>query len=444
MGSITTELFNILPYDIPEELFKQKIGTGDYLKQLQEEDSIYITGQGIRIKESFLKNHRIELAEKKKEELHLDIINNFYIPKLQNIKVVDYDDFVTYHNFYINLAYHYQQLSRYDDAIQQVSYIAKKMQYWGMKEALINFLNKLPDEKLNEESKFLKTYYNMFSMVLSGSDVSNDFQELKSKFIFLEQLKERDILLFVESKNLEGIFYRIFEKNIEKAVQIHKESIELINNQTNKENIYNTAIGRIFENLSFCYEEGNEFEKAKEAMIEAQDYLERGNDSYELAKMHFYKASFYYNSKSENLLWVPCLREINTYLEKHRFPDIERNLYNLLSRIEFERERRLNNYFKFKSHALDCDLVLYHEHFVTDFISIYNFILENKDEYKKQIVEGLKCVAGLLEEANMEDERLFIAVIEAFLNGEQYLHIKNRIRNQSLVKLFDELSIEQS
>lgn len=440
MDEFASKLFYVLPYDISEELFKQKIGTGDYLNQLQDKGYAERTDQGIRMEKSFLEKNWIKLSRDQKEALHLDIIESFYNPKLNDIHIVDYDDFVQYYKMYINLAYHYKEISRYNDAIKQIACIAKKMQYWGMKEELIELLSNFSDEELNEESRLQKTYYSLFAKVLSFSIEKDNIKELERNFKLLEQTKGNDDLLYFESKNLEGIFWRVCAKDTEKALRLHLDTIKLVDKQVKNKELYNTVFGRIFENLSFCYQQQNNTEKAEEAIEKARIYLESADDTYELAKMYFYKTFFEYNKQPEELLWVPYLNTLSMYLEKNRYPDISRNLYNLLSRIEFERSKKLENFFKFKLRAFDCDLVLYHDYFTTDFISMYNVILENKIEYKDQIVEGLKELVVFFQNTELEDERIFIELIEAYFLGKEYSNKKDLISNQSLVKLFDDFT----
>ncbi len=434
-------VLSVLPSVISEELFKQKIGTGDRLEQMLRDGDIKKEGQYIQISKGFLEKQNIKLTEHERELLHLDIIKTFYAPKLENAEIIDYNDFIKYSDLYINLSYHYQQISKIDDALCQITPIAKKMQYWGKKELLVEILNSLDDEELSEDKGFLKAYFLLFSQMLSFNLNSNAIEDMKNKFIFLEKAKHRNFLIYLETKNLEGIFKRIFEKSPEKAIKVHNETINLIKkDEINGERI-NAICGKIFENLSFSYQQIDEKEEAEKNMEKAEEYLKKSGDPYELAKMYFYKVLFKYNSEPKEFSWIPCLEQFNESLKGYRFPDIERNKYNMLSRIEIEIRGNFENYFKFKSRVLNCDLVLYQDYFVTDFISIYNTILKNKDKYKKEIARGLNDIIDVLQGTNLEDEKLFIEMMTAYFNGEEYSRIKNEIKNQSLIGLFDKLVI---
>jgi hypothetical protein len=115
-----------------------------------------------------------------------------------------------------------------------------------------------------------------------------------------------------------------------------------------------------------------------------------------------------------------------------------------LAKIQYTEYKNVKNYFQFKTHALDCGLVLYPNYFIDDYIAIYKFIKENKKQYKDQIIEGLKYPMDLLEHTPLENEKLFLNLLSSYLKGETYTHIKDKISNQTLLQLFDDLISEVS
>lgn len=431
------ELLYILPYNIPEELFKQKIGTGDYLKELKEKDYVEISYKGICVKESFKNNNKIEISKERKDKLHNDLINEFYIPKLKEVQIIDYENLINYYILYINISYHYIQLSKYDEAFTSLTTIIKKMQYWGMRNEIVDVINQFDEKELCEENRYLKLYYDIFLNIQPFFYDSETSEDCVQQFNYLEEVKNKDLLLYLEVKNLEGIYYQLIKEDIKHAISIYKTSIDLISDKNDLK--LNLVCGKIYENLSFCYQQLYETEESIKAMDYAYEYLVNSDDPYEKAKMLYNKMAVYYNYKKPEPSWISCFGELSDSLENYRFPDIERNLSNLLSNIELSDSNNYNDYFKYKTHAMMYSRVLYQDYFAIDFMSMFNVIVNNKDSNDKDlIVEGLRYPLEFLKDIEMEDESLFIELIVSYLKKEEYMYIKKQIKNLSLLELFED------
>lgn len=437
MDSKFYDLFCVTNNNIPEDLFKQKIGTGDFLEQLIQNGSVIRTDLGIKASDTIYLEVSKNISPNRKKELHIDIINSYYLPKICEIKIVDYNDFVKSYILYINLILHYYEISEYDKAIEQLFPIAKKMYYWGMEKEVLELINKFSDEQLNQKNTFYKLYYYLFCNILSMTSEDIEYKGLVNKFLVIEEVKSIDFHLYLEMKNLEAIFYRKIPDSLSIAMKIYLNILDELNEPIISDFSYFATLGRIYLNLCFCYEYFDK-EIAMGYLSLANKYLKKTDEPYEMAKFHYLSAQLLFNSNEDFPLFLESINELRSYLEKYAFPDIERNLFNLLSMVELQKNNRIDNSLKLKTRALACDLVLNDNFLISDFLDIYNIMLQHKDEYKKEISEVINEITDVLNESNFEDEILFMRAIKAFLQGDEYKDIKDKISNISLVKLFDE------
>ena len=425
----------ILPYRFSEDLFYKLIGTKELLDDFINSKQVSYTIDGIEANQKI----NIDISDTEKIDLHKICVDEYYLPIISNAKIVDYNDFRKYYNDYFNLIYHLSQSNRYDEVVLYISDIASKMQYWGKKKELRRLLDNIDINKLEKNNKYLLIYYRLFTKITSFDSVDNE-DVIEKEFDYLNSAKDFNQKIYFESKNLRGIYYRIYLENIEMAIKIYKEAIlEFDDNKAELSSVY----GKIYENLSFCYHSLEKIDEEKDSILNAIKYLEKSNDKYELAKMYCY-GTINYKKRNNNQMFLSSFNKLFELIKNHSFPDIERILFNFLAKIQYTEYKNVKNYFQFKTHALDCGLVLYPNYFIDDYIAIYKFIKENKKQYKDQIIEGLKYPKDLLEHTPLENEKLFLNLLSSYLKGETYTHIKDKISNQTLLQLFDDLISEVS
>ena len=439
MNKKIESLLLLLKYTIPEDLFKEKIGTGDDLNRLINEGIVEKTISGVRVNESFYEKCKHILTDGEKLKLHTEMIESFYLPKIDTASICDYNDFSNIYIYFKNLAYHYFAINKFDESMQVVEKIAKKMFYWGLKNELTSYLESLDDNTLTHRNKLLKMYYYNFTHILSSSSLEDKLAKIEDNFQLLDKIKDVDLLLYFESRNLYGIYNRVWKSNIPEAKRTYHEVIEEIKKLQGENFQFDTILGKIYENLSFCYQVDKAYEEAEELFEKAEEHLKRSQDIYELAKLYFYKTYFAESVKGD-LIWIQSFIKLNEYIDKYTLPDIERNTLKFISDVE-KKNGEIENYFKLMSKVLDCDLILDKEYFINDFVAIFNVIKEKKESNSEIIVNGINHILNFLRSTDLEDEILFFELILAYLKSENYCLIRNKIKNKSLIELFNKMIV---
>lgn len=431
MESEKSELLSVIDYAFTEEFFKDKIGTGEELKDLINQEIVIKKNDKYFEVKKFEKQH---LNEIKKRELHQNIAD-YYKKKLYEQKVEDYSDFLEVMDLSIKLAQHLNYLKKYDESISYIFKIAKKMIFWGKRDILYEVFNKYLEQDLTEQSIYRREYFVLLDKIvlnidnnLSEKNIINKFQDL-DKELTIESKYSCDI------KNLKGIFNRLYKTNYKSAIKHHQEVIAFYENQNDIEYDDYVRYGINYENLAFCYI-GKDNECVREYFIKAQECLEKSKDVYELAKLVYYKMclEFIINEDAKNIF--KYVEEYNKCTGQLKIPDIERNIYNLLADKHFIKKNDIESFFECKAYALDCDLVLYSQYFEEDFYSILNFIESNYGNYKNEIVNGLKILINFFRDVNMRDEINFIEGLNCYLNDKDYNEFVNNITNGNLRELF--------
>lgn len=440
------ELLSILKYPISDNLFKDKIGTGEELRDLVKAGILEIDGCGYyQVNYNSDKIiHQDSLINQK--ELHENIIETYYLKNINKEINSDYSIFISGYLDYINLSYHYRELGDFNSAIENIFYIAKKLTFWGFGDELLVELDKYKEHKLNVKNSLWRQYYICFCNLIGlGGEIDAD-----EFFDLIESIEQQDLtdfnILYLEIKNLEGIYFKQVKNDNTKAITIFEKEIKRykeLNNNLSKE--LRLAYARILENLAFSINKSN-VKKSNEYFAKAKEIFEEFDDNYELAKLHLLKLCLPNNDNKERMISI--INEHNKLigiLNKHNFPDIERNLFNILSEEFFTKDESFDKYMETKIQALIRDLVLYFENFEIDFIDILHKIEETLKNGNDKIEESIDLLLKFLDEVGLIDELYFIEGIKAHLSNKDTNGKLSKISNKNLKKLaeqyIEELSI---
>lgn len=426
------EILSIIGYDITEELFKEKIGIGDELKVLVDNGVLEKSYIGYRLRDKSL----IPPVDNiRKTELHMDILQTYYYKKIDQLTLLDYDDFYNNLHYFLNALYHINSLNNYDEAFKYILKIAKKMVYWGKKDVLNELLNNIPNSSLSKENILWKTYLDLFIQIVPFYNSHINEDELNNKFLLFKESKNLNKRLYCEALNLQGIFTRIYLKDLIKARSLHENVINLFENIKDLEEEDYLILGRTYENISFFYSK-EESKFSTKFLEKADEYLQKTNDKYERLKLMYYKFVLDYKNGMADESLSKHVLNIENYLKDFRFPDIERNLYNTLSEYGLSRENDFESYFKIKTHVLDCDLALYQEYFISDFLRINNTIKRSIKEKKEQITDSINTLIDFLEKTQLKSECYFIKAVKCLLSNQEYDNDLNKVENEDLKRMF--------
>lgn len=427
------ELLSIFKYPISDNLFKEKIGTGEELEKLLEKEILEKDKFGY-YKVNF---HSKEIAScnnlSNKKELHQNIIETYYLRNIDKEVNMDYSKFVGNYIDYINLSYHYRELKDFNSAIEKIFYIAKKSIFWGFGHELLIELDNYKDHELNHENFLWKQYYLSFYNFIHPAGEINE----KEFFNLIGNIEEQDLnnfyALYLEVKNLEGIYFKQIKNDNKKAVKIFKEEVKKYE-KFNKDLCKNIEIayGRILENLAMGIHKTN-MEKSNEYFNKAKDIFKKYDENYELAKLHLFKLTLLGNDNEENIASVIEEHDqLSTILNKYAFPDIERNLFNLRSDELFRKEKDFNGYIEMKIQALIRDTVLYFENFEMDFIDVLQRIEETLKSVDNNIEASIDLLLEFLSDAEFLDELHFVEGIKNYLSDKGTSKNFSKIKNTNL------------
>lgn len=433
------KIFSVLPYKISEELFKEKVGSGDTLKNLIENKIVTYDEDKIRVNNnSEYINSLIEsVSVDEKLEMHKMIIEEFYFWRVKYYKCNDYKEFMDEYESFINLAYHLRELKRYDDSIKYIFLIAKKLIFWGQKTILIDELEKFDDNQIILENKLNKYYYLLFADIIVPSNQALDLNKISKQFDEFNQLEKMNFKLYLKCKNLEGVFEKNYKNNIETTLNIYTQLIKKCKNTLkygNKD--IEVILSHILQNMAICYI-NTDLDKAIEIVGEAEKYISKYEDeNYELLKLILNKLVMFRIRDTNDLDFMEYLGKFREISGDFMFPDIERRYYNLLAEMVFEDES-IEEFFELKSYVLIRDLFLYDQYFILDFVSVLNKIKPYIKNKSKQIIPGLNIISSVLEEYECMDEYMFIEALKSFIKGKGYKRNIAQINNSSLVDIFN-------
>lgn len=415
------KFLSILNYPMKEKLFKEIIGTGKELKELVDNNILIKESEEV-YKVNFKSHEIIEMSNNLNDEkLHESIINEFYINNLRKEVNDDYEIFINNYLDYINLAYHYRKIHRYDEAIESIFYIAKKLVYWGYGEELLCELDNYDNNMLKDINKLWKQYYKFFCQLMKPSE---DIEETKLLEFFntIENIvNDETIYLYLEAKNLKGIYYMNVKYDNSTALEIFKEAMNYYKNvcETNVDERIEVSYGRILENIAICEEDRVDIQDVIKYLNQSREVFEKYENYYELTKNYFVKVIKLNNIDDIELDdMIKDFGRIKSMLEENTFPDIERNFYNLLSDIALKDNNDFEQYIEIKREVLIRDLVLYFDYFMVDWIDILKAIEEYWDDYKIEISRSLKGIEDFLLEVDMKDELHFIVGIKDMIDNK--------------------------
>lgn len=418
-------ILSILDYPITDELFKEKIGSGDDLKELVKERILREDWDGrylVNFESSKIKKYSVDVD---KESIHKKIIQDYYLYNLKEDITLDYRVFSERYQDYINLSYHYRAIGEYDCAIENIFKISKKLVYWGYGDKLLEEFDKYKLEQLKVmDNNLWKQFYIFFCQLINPSLTIKEFE-------FFEFIKiiEKDPIgnqnLYLEMKNLEGLYYENIKKDTSKAINIFKEVITFIEDNKLNENCnadnyqqIKMSYARVLEN-SAIYGSDINLVRDNEPLYKAEEIFKKYNDEYELCKLYFFKAKAKAKDCEINDFIQEC-KKIKKVLNKYAFPDIERNYFNLLANFMLEDyDTDFTGYIEMKVEALTTDLLLYPKDFLFDIFDILRNIegLWRNEGYK--IAEDLDPLIEFLNKMEIEDELYFIKGIKLFLEKER-------------------------
>lgn len=427
------ELLSILNYSIPENLFKEKIGTGEELRELLKEGILAECSPGY-YQVNFDSDKIISIHDEvDKKELHQEMIETYYLESIKSEINSDYPMFIDKYLDYINISYHYRELGDFDNAIENIFYIAKKLVFWGFGDELIKELDRYDPDQLNEINHLWKQYYMSFYRLIHPS---GRIEEIEF-FNFINSIEQQDVpekhILYLETKNLEGIYHKDVKNDVDKAIGIFEQSVqyfESIGNNSCKD--VKLAYARILENLALCKNDNN-VKELDEYFHKAQGIFKEYDEYYELSKLYLFKLSLLTNASEVNMVHV--IQEhsnLSGILEEYAFPDVERNLFNLLSNVSFMDSKNLEEYMEIKIEALTRDLVLYFDNFMSDLIDILHMIEKVWQTQNSKIEKSIDLLLEFLAEVGLTDELYFIKGIKACLLKEDTDKEFKNIKNESL------------
>lgn len=431
MNNKKYEILSILDYPISENLFKEKIGTGEELRELQEKDILSeITPGYFMVDFDFSEINNINNVDDTKK-LHQDMIDTYYLKNLDNQVNSDYPIFMKGHLEYINISYHYRALLQFDKAIENIFIIAKKLVFWGFGYELMDELNNYESDQLKDINKLWKEYYKFFFQLMhpyGDVEESEFFEFIKEVEI---SLKEKHILYF-DSKNLEGIFYKNIKNDEIKAIGIFEELIKdfkLIDDISCKD--MKLSYARILENLAICKKDDS-IKMINEYFDEAEKIFKEYDEYYELSKLYYFKL-YLLNNNEENMPYIIQEHDnLSSILMKYTFPDVERSLFNFLSNKSFIENKHFGKYMEIKIESLTRDMVLYFEYFMNDLYDILYEIEDNWGDKAIEINDGIDLLLDFLEEVELADELYFIKGIKSRLMNEDIEKEIDKIKDESL------------
>lgn len=440
MNKYFENIVSILPhyYKITTDFFKEKIDKGEELKKLEKEGLVEVYEGTVYLQDALLKKNNVKLTKEEENEIHKDLIENYYKDKLFDKKIIDFDEYDSYKHLYINLAYHYMCIEKYNSALEVILKIADRMIKWGDRERFFTIVDDIPNNKISLKNSLWILFYKLQSEILivyNGNINEKEVEEILEK---LKSSKAVDMILYIEYKNLEGCFLRIYNNDIEGAINSYYDGLK-----TCKENIYldkceyKKMLGRLYLNISLCFQ-NSDYEKVIRTMDKAETHIMESKDMYYIVKYYYLRLHILYKIDKKSVDNFKYYKELFEIMERYSFPDIERHIFSILAKSEIEIEKNFEAYFELITNTLACDLVLYFELFEKSLSEILMIIQDNYDESCKEIHRNLNKLIDFLRDVYLFDESNFLKCISNFMVGIDYDEIKREIKNESLKNVLDE------
>lgn len=439
VGAMKLEKINLigmLPYKISEDLFKEKIGTGDELKEFENGGFLVKTGNLYELTNKVKPSY----TEEEKKGFILDLVNTYYQTKANQIVLSDFETFIENYSTFNNLAIHLFELGEFDRSIETIFKVAKKMTYWGKRYELKKWMDKFTQVNINNRNYLWRQYYSVFADLLPFYRSNIDYSIIEDVFEKHSKRNNDDVTLEIEIGNLEGIYYRIYKKDMSKAIEIHKKYLKALEyyNQYHKDaQQFNLLKGRLLENQAFCYFESN-IDKAIEILREAESALRDANDEYELCKLYYYMIDAHSRKDPKINTILNYLDLSMESLEKLKFPDIYRSMMNLFADLEVSQDKDFNKYFRLKTSALESSRVLYEEYIIMDILSIIKTIKTYDLEYGTTIKDSMNPIIEFFKKMEYDEYYHFMLAVQDYLGGRNYYENLDQVHITNLKKLFFE------
>lgn len=285
------DILLICEYNVEKTMFLEKIGSGDYYRQLLDvlikevkEDRLGRKYFHLIDKEA-IKEQSENLTIKRKEKLHKDCIE-YYQHKTKNYDKT-YQLFEHYATRYLNLIGHYFALELYEDAAKVLDEIGLYLYKWGFVGFLSNILKKFPEKDKPCVVNKLNTLFLLESLQIEDEDMNKIRKtfDLCGLSIMNERGSESKILneminsgLNAEDELIQLMSY-LYLKNIKllQGLVINNRDIELFTKKSEFYFImlcddveykskyqYNMMDDPYFEKLYFCMRFHESFEKGNE------------------------------------------------------------------------------------------------------------------------------------------------------------------------------------
>ena len=434
------KILSILPYKFSEDFFKEKIGSGDYLNQLKELSILNVDDDGITINQNSEEIKKIIKSNRDNEiiEMHKNLIN-YYTNRISKYRFEDFNEFLQQSDECIHLSYHLRELKEFDKSIEYLFIIGKKMVFWGFSAEFLDKLEQFEDDTLSNQNHLLKCYYLLFAKIISVPQNELDLTSVNKLFETLENSVDINSNLFFEFKILKGIFTRFYKKSVDSALNIFNDLEKNCETRLNSnDETINIIYSKILQNIAMIYSEKSCFDECIKKFKIAEQYLEKCDDLYEYTKFNLNKLIVLSANDTDNPECFICREHIDASIENSLFPDLERSYFNLISDFDYHKLDAINNYFELKSYVLLIDLRLFYGCFVADFIDLLKKIKPIlKKENKEDVIIGLNTISEVLEEASCFDEQFFINALQALLMKNDTNEIVKKIKNPTLIKIFE-------
>lgn len=354
-----------------------------------------------------------------------------------DFKPFDYGSYQENLDSYVDKIDRLRSVGEQDSAIELLFNFARFMVAWGDKELLKGLLDSFDDSVINHKNRLYKRFYLFFEQIIPYYNPELNLEKTKADLAELSGLSHEYTELYLEIRNLNGIFSRLYMKDKDQAIAIHENSLKVAVGQRTQ--ILDVLAARSLLNLSLCYRDKQDQTEALSLWNRAYEIVKELDNPYFKCKMYIIKAGILFNKDTEKekldlAEMVSTFRMIDEITFEYDFPDLERIYHNLLGDVSLKLNKDYSGYFVQKGNVFYCDEVLYFENFNQDFVHMLQDIkdcLEDKDEF----VDDLDHIIECLDELQLEDEAVFIEGVKNFLRETPQKDIM--IKNEQLQKIYE-------
>jgi len=383
-------------YLFTEDFFKEKIGSGDYLKKLLDVKVLRKMSLNLY---TFNEDIGFETAA---DEDHLGFINYYEERAISKYTGYDYDTLFNKYHFNLNIAYHYFEIGRYDEGIKYIIYIAKKVIYWGFEKELYDLCEAI---NLSSRDDYLSYYIKLLISLLTNR--SYDIQ------IPIEMNKNNITdFLYNNIQNLFGIHYANNDKR-DKAIIIYDQMIDELKDSDL------LSLGIAYENQFILKNFDTDCVQSIELIDNAIDCFNKCEDIYELLKAKLYKMKIKYKfgDYEENELI-----DIRKSLDVNFFPDLDYEYYKFKSQLNPDGILNINEYFELKVKTMTLCLLLekdYSEEFIEILIRLLKYVNDTRDKGKLKEVD-FSILESFFAKYKINPEKTLLVIVKKKINGENY------------------------